>query len=337
MTNPGNEMTVDTDQAIEEVLGRASPRPVPPEAAAAAIRAAVRAEWRRISGRRRRQTQWVRFAVAASVLIAVFSVLNTLRMQGIEPQQVASIGKRFGSVFVLGDNAELLDSDRLNTIVAGETLVTGRDSGLGISWGGGGSLRLDANTRVEFLSRDRIYLHSGRVYFDSAPHLAGGIAASAASLTIATTFGEVSHVGTQYMAEAGADRLTVSVRDGEVQIRSGGAVDTAFRLQQLAISGSGVHSVVNVAPYGETWQWVERTTPTISLDGRTVSEFLDWVAHETGLVVRYESDGAAETARRERLNGILDIGPRQALDAWMLGTDLEWRIANGEIYVERAP
>lgn len=339
MTDSGREMALQADDAVEAILGQASPRPVPPEADSEAIRDAVRAEWRHVTRQRRARSRISRFAIAASVLIAVFAALNMLRIQGVAPEQVATIDKRFGSVFILGDKAELLEGNHLDAIVAGQTLITDADSGLGLYWAAGGSLRIDAKSRVEFVSAEQIYLRSGRVYFDSAPEMsAGSVSRPDAMLTVLTDFGTVSHVGTQYMVRADADRLIVSVRDGEVAVRSGPSVDTASRHQQLEIfgHGGGAHSIVNIGTHGEAWEWLERTAPTVRLDGRSVSEFLDWVSHETGLSVEYESAGAAASATRELLNGTLDTGPRQALDVWLLGTDFVWRIAEGVIYVDQA-
>lgn len=336
MTDMGRESSWNSDEAVEELLGKAAPRPVPAAEDARAVRDAVHAEWRQVTDRARNTKRLVSFAAAASILVAIFVSLNMLRIHGVEDVQVASIGKRFGSIYVLGENAELLEGNHLTSVIAGQTLITDEESGIGLEWGAGGSLRIDAKTRVEFVSGERIYLRSGRVYFDSDPALTGiaAITGSDAKLTIETDFGEVSHIGTQYMAEADAGRLTVSVREGEVRVERDGRASSAAENQQLAIVGSGAPSVVNFKAYGEAWQWTERTSPVAVLDGRSVSEFLGWVSQETGLELRYESVGAETYARQELLNGTLDTGPRQALQFWMLGTDLRWRIEDGVIYVD---
>lgn len=336
MTDEGKENALKSDDAVEALLGQAAPRPVPPAAETEAVREAVRAEWRQISSRQRSRKRWTHLAIAASVLIAVFVSLNMLRTNGLEPVQVASVDTQFGSVHLLGDGAELLEATPLTSVRTGETLITDNDSGMGLSWGEGGSLRIDANTTIEFVSREQVYLQSGRVYFDSEPALVGSVTGSDAKLTIMTDFGEVTHVGTQYMTHAGDGVLTVSVRSGEVVVQSAGESASAGRNQQLAIAGSGVRSIVNIRSHGAAWEWVENTSPAASLDGRSVSEFLGWVSHETGMAIEYESAGAEGRAEQERLNGTVESGPRQALQVWMLGTDLEWRIENGVIYVKEA-
>lgn len=328
---------LDDDDAVEALLGKAAPRPVPPDAETAAVREAVRAEWQEVTGQRRSRVRITQWAMAASVLVAVFVTLNLLRTGGIEPQQVATIDKQMGTVRVLDDASRSSPVSNDAAVVAGQIITTQADSGLGLAWSGGGSLRIDANSRVEFVSTDAVYLHDGRLYFDSAPALsASSISGSDVRFTVHSRFGEVAHVGTQYMAQTDGVGLTVSVREGEVEVRpERGAATRAGRNQQMAISGSGVRSIVNIQPHGGLWQWVERTSPATDLDGRSIDEFLGWVSHETGLAIRYE-DSAARSSADQLLRGKLETGPREALDVWMLGTDLDWRIDNGVIYVSKA-
>jgi ferric-dicitrate binding protein FerR (iron transport regulator) len=334
MTETGRDFCAD--DAVEALLGKAAPRPVPPAAETEAARAAVKAQWRAMTNRRQRRQRLMSFAIAASVLIATFVSLNMLRTNGIEQIAVASIDKRFGSIYVLGENAELVAGNNLTTVVAGQTLITDAQSGIGLAWADGGSLRVDENTRVEFLSPESINLRSGRVYFDSSPNpiAAGRAAGRDARLTIMTDRGRVSHVGTQYMAHLNAGTLTVSVREGEVIVANAAHKRSASRGQQLAIGGGGAPTVLNVSTYGDGWQWIEQISPAVDLDGRSVDEFLGWVSHETGLTLEYASQRAAAYARREVLNGTLNTGPSRALEIWMMGSDLEWRIEDGVIYVD---
>ena len=231
-----------------------------------------------------------------------------------------------------------MQGDDLTRLVAGQTLDTGIESGIGLDWGSGGSLRLDADTRVQLLSEAAVFLHSGRVYFDSRPALmAMSMSGADANLTIQTDFGEVSHVGTQYMAHADSSVLTISVRDGEVRVRPvRGMEATAARSQQMAISERGVRHVINILPHGGAWRWVEMTSPATDLNGRSVHEFLNWVSHETGMALRYESAATESFATQEFLKGRLETSPREALEFWMLATDLDWRIDDGVIYVSKA-
>jgi len=305
-----------------------------------AVRKAVRNEWRVLIGRKRKQTRLLQLALAASVIVAAFLSLNMLRINGVEQSPVATIGKHFGAIAIYapGKNSALPQAQELGSVVAGQTLLTGDDAGMGLCWGAGASLRVDAHTRVEFISAEEIYLHAGRVYFDSAPALVMDCFSPIADvrLRIRTDFGEVSHIGTRYMAQATKGVLTVSVRDGAVTVDTAGRIITASRNQQLAITDRGVRGIVNIRPFGPAWEWTEKASPAVRLDGRAVSDFLNWVSAETGLALRYEGTTTARRAHQVFLKGSIVVGPREALMAWMLGTDFEWQIKQGVIYVNEA-
>ena len=336
MSQIDKESLLSSDDAVEELLGQAAPRPTPPDADTEAVRKAVHAEWQKVTTRRRSRVHWTRFGVAASILIAVLFALDTLRINGVEPVQVATIDKQFGLVRVIGEDSFVLQSDDLARLVVGQVLDTGLESGIGLTWGAGGSLRLDANTRVNLVSETEVFLASGRIYFDSEPALTA-LPGADAKLTIQTEFGEVSHVGTQYMAHADTAALTISVREGEVEVRPArGGVATAGRSQQIAVSSRGTSNFANIRTHGSAWQWIEKTSPETDLDGRSVHEFLNWVSRETGMALSYENEVTESFATQELLRGRLATGPREALEFWMLGTDLEWRIDAGVIYVNKA-
>jgi ferric-dicitrate binding protein FerR (iron transport regulator) len=321
------ESSSNDEIAIEALLSRASPRPAPPEDEVARVREAVRADWRRSAKKHRMKVQLSRFAVAASVIAAAFLALNALQTNGVAPVTVAALDRQVGLVRIVGENSDLVDGSELTRVTAGQVLSTGQEAGASLSWLEGGVLRIDAETRVEFVSATEIRLHNGRIYYDSAPTLGAGSAPHREPLTIDTEFGTVTHIGTRFMTQVDRDSVTVSVRDGIVRTTSKSGVDTDVgSREQLQLGRGGPTAKVNVRPYGSSWEWIERVTPEVSLDGRSVLDFLGWVSSETGLGVTFDSATAEEFARRETLNGQLDVTPRQALEIWMLATDLDWRI-----------
>jgi len=159
----------DIDESLEQLLGKASPRPVPDSADVATAREAVRREWHAVSGGNRSRKRMLALAVAATVLISAFSLFNVLRMPDVDIVPVASIQKSFGSIYLLGDQSELTRVDDLSTIHTGQIIVTGDDAGIALAWGNGGSVRLDSNTVVEFRNGSTVFLRSGQIYFDSMP------------------------------------------------------------------------------------------------------------------------------------------------------------------------
>jgi ferric-dicitrate binding protein FerR (iron transport regulator) len=323
---------VRTSDAVEKLLEQASPRRAPPAADEERIREVLRAEWQAVTGRRVSRRRVIGFAVAASVVLAATLVFNSFRLNDVAPLQVATIDKSHGSIYLLGEQSELRELIDLSEISAGQTLITGSDSGIGLMWGSGGSLRVDADTRIEFVSENVVYLRKGQVYFDSQPGVVAAIS-TGSLLQIQTDYGAVTHMGTQYMTYADDKKLAVSVREGTIAVDGLYYDATAAAGEQLTLAGRGRPSVVNIKGYGDAWQWVEATTQDFDVDGRTMQEFLDWVSRETGLQVEFSDAAVMEQARQAVLRGIVDKAPTEALRLRMMTASLDWRIEGGNLIV----
>lgn len=325
----------NVDESLEQLLSKASPRPVPDDVATAVAREAVRAEWQAVTGKHRTKKNMVGFAVAATILVAVFSLFNQFRVPDTAMVQVASIQKSFGPIFIVGEQSVLTRADNLEVIHAGQTIVTGEESGIAFAWAEGGSLRFDANTTVEFRDDDSVYLHSGRVYFDSTPsELISGIdVADIGSFKIETKYGVVSHVGTQFMTQLESDELRVSVREGRVAVVGTYYPGTALRGQQLKFSGRQRPVVLDILEYGDAWDWIGRTSPTIDVDGKSAHEFLDWIGRELGRNIEYSDETMEQLARKAILKGRVVDEPAIALRQRMATAAFEWRYEEGTIYV----
>jgi len=324
------------DDAVEALLLRAAPRPVPPGKDEKMVRDAVFTEWQAMTGKRRQRTRFMQFGIAATILLALAVSFNSLRVQGVAPQQVATISKSNGSIYVLGEQATVQRLPETSVVMAGQTIKTDRDSGLGLEWGNGGSLRIAANTVVEFISAEEVYLHSGRIYFDSQPaeliaSISGG--SGAAKFQVDTDHGRVRHLGTQYMTYSASDVLEVSVREGEVSIEGRYHDEKALAGQRLSLSGSARATVLNIDTHGAAWNWVEETSPIVDTDGRSVEQFLNWVSRETGLRVEYPNEATQRAAASTILKGSVNLKPSEALEFWSQGQDLSWITDGGAIKV----
>ena len=322
MNRVDQEQDVSSERALEDLLGKAEPRQTPPQQDEELIRSAVHAEWDQVTNRRVRIRRVTQFALAASVLLAVFASLFALRgpFDGIELQQVASIEKQFGDVTMTGN---------------GQAVETGEDSGLTLAWNDGGSLRLDQNTQIEFESSSEIYLQFGRLYFDSMP---GGVPTvitdpDKAKLTIRTDVGTVRHFGTQFITQTDGDELSVLVREGRVSVEGTRVNETASAGQKLTITSNGQPLVNAVEVSGDDWQWIEKTSPSFTLDNRPIIEFLTWVSRETGQPLRFESKHAEHVVKTEDLRGVVEMEPSRALRTYMQSVAVSWRIEDGVIVI----
>ena len=328
--------SAQTDEALEELLKHASPRPMPSRSDEAAVRQALRAEWQTVSGRRRSRRRIVGFAMAATVLIGIFSVFSLIRLPVVDAVQVATIEKSFGAVYLLVESSELRETRALSGVLSGQTIVTGDEAGIALAWGLGGSLRLDANTRVTFRDDESVYLESGRVYFDSAPSglIAGITSGGTKEFVVITDYGEVSHIGTQFMARVGDRSLSVSVREGQVAVDGHYHDYVASPGEQVTLTGRQQPAVLSISGFAKDWSWVSRTSPPADVDGKSIYEFLQWVHRETGLEPRFEGQ-TEQVARIELLKGTVNAEPLEALPQWMATTALGYEINEGEgvIYV----
>jgi hypothetical protein len=316
---------MEDDEAIESILRSAPPRPAPSAADVAEARSAVHDEWLALYGRRRERHNLLWLAAAAAIVCAVAAGLFMLRVPSALPEQVATVERSAGTIYLLGEQSVLDEVPGLAELMAGQTLVTGQDAGLALSWLGGGSLRIDADSRIEFLSAREVFLHDGQVYFDS---LAG------ADFAVRTDDGVIRHVGTQYMASVTASGVTVSVREGKVRILADTFDATAVSGQQVRVQGGARPEYANVRTYGKLWHWAEMFTPTIDVDGQSAHQFIRWAARESGLDVRFANAEVEALAHGTHMSGNTgELEPRVALHALLQTTTLEAAFVDNSILV----
>lgn len=336
MSEPGRATGIENDIELKQLFSHALPRETPDAAAEAAARSAVHDEWQILVGQRHRRRQVARWAIAASVVIALFSVFSAFRTIDVNEVRVAEIRKSFGSVYILGEQSVLTRTGDLMSIRQGQTIVTDKNAGLALAWINGGSVRVAEESEVEFRSDDSIFLHAGQVYFDSTPSLllAGGDAIGAVNFVIETDYGVISHVGTQFMAAIEQNKLTVTVREGRVAVE-GLYYDAAVGSREQVIFDGQRHprTTKNISGHGEDWAWIARTSPPVDVDGKSIDQFLVWVSRELGLDVEYATDAAAQIAREEKLLGRVDREPGTALRLRMATTALHHCVDGGVIYV----
>lgn len=331
MSNFEERIDVRSDNVLEELLRQAERRPTPSAEHAAVAREAVRMEWQEVSGRHRRRRQAWRYAIAASVILGILALGNFVMAPVDHVVKVATIEKSFGSIYLLGEKSELRESGDIVNIESGQTILTGTDAGLGLAWDKGGSLRLDANTRVEFLGEDTIFLKSGRVYFDSRSGTTGR-AGRPSGFTVQTDQGEVTHVGTQFMTRVEPSRLVVSVREGQVEVDGLYHDYTARPGEQVVFDGRQRPSVLNISSTGGQWDWVNRAAPAFDVEGKTLYEFLEWVSREMGLTLAFEGQ-AEDVARTAAVFGAIEATPAEQLRIRLASAAFDWRIDEGVIYV----
>ena len=326
MKNPDEQAGPQTEEAVEALLAQATPRPAPPTAVKDQAKRIVEAEWRKVAGKRQRRWQ---FAAAATIAAIAIVATMTMSAPNLPAISVASVDKANGNVSLLGDDGILRDTNDLRLIQTGQMIRTDANSGLGLNWELGGSLRLDAETTVHFVSADEIELRAGRIYFDSQT-----TAEAEQPLLVHTDYGDVRHLGTQFMVDVReTDMLRVSVREGRVAIAGQYREAKAEAGKQVLLHGNRTPLETSLPRHSREWAWVEAITPAKSMDGKTFRDLLNWVKRETGLNYRFAS-AAAEDAANKPLSGIEGDKPMAMLAVGARSVELKIQQIDGEIVID---
>lgn len=311
-TNPENRPTsgraAPADDRIEALLQLTGPRPAVPEERLQRARVATRAHWRTEVQRRSRSRNYGMVASLAAAAMIVLAVgLGLWQWGGLPTGTVAGRVELVESAAWRGPAVD--DSNRASSFVrvgdeiaVGSQLTTETDGQLAVRMSSGHSLRMDAGTVVRFVSDGRLALDRGALYVDS------GIADGAAreSLEIVTPLGRFRDIGTQFEVRLDDSSARLRVREGVVVFdgpETGGEVKAGHELE---ISADGVIRTAELSTFGNAWAWFERVTPMIDLEGRSVREFLNWVARERGLRLEFADLDLVRSATEIHLNGSID-------------------------------
>ena len=227
-----------------------------------------------------------------------------------------------GAWQALGTTSPVAASDEIRTSSSGRVALR-RPDGL--------EVRLDTDTQLAFTGDERARLASGGVYVD-----AGTPGSGSGAFVVGTPYGDVRHVGTQYVASVHDGALQVAVREGSIAIDRGQVPVVARAGEALAVreDGSVVRSQVDT--HGQAWLWAAAIAPEFAIEGRSLDEFLAWAGRETGRKIVYTSAEAAREAEQTMLKGsTTGLAPEAAVAAVFASQpDLRHVIAVGQIRIE---
>lgn len=340
--NGGNGSSEDA--AARRLIEMAGPRPAVPEEDLAIIKTAARAAWQA----KLRSPEARRFAVprarvlalAAGLLIAVgASWWWWIGRSAIRSESAAHLETLAGIVTMrtLGEagRAALTSVEVGQAIPVGAELdTTGTDRGLpaqaALRLVGGASLRIDAGSRVRLASLSVIELESGAVYVDSGPE-----PARSAALEVRTPLGVAADFGTQFEVRLlDGTAMRVRVREGMVLVEQGETSHSALTGMELTLRDDGSVVRRRVPAHGPEWRWVLDTAPHFAVEGRTLREFLDWVARETGWRLHFADQAIATAAEAVTLHGAFgDLTPDQAPEVVLPAAGLRGQVVDGTLVV----
>ena len=320
------------EDLLASLLTRAPLRPTPRPDAAARAYATLHAQWRSDVVRRKRRWRVAWLALAATVVAAI-GLVAMLPAPSTEPVAVARLAHLSGGTATIGNARSRVRSPVTagTPVMSGEIVRTGTDARIALAWHDGGSLRLRENTALEFTTPVTVRLLRGTVYFDSGAVAAAGTPSP--GLRIATLAGTASHVGTQYMLEQEDSSVTLTVREGMVELHGSSAPHTVGAGRQLTAHADGSSSIGEASVVGPQWDWVASTSPGFESEHASAYEFLLWYARETGRTVVF-ANSAQRTAKATPLIGFGQLSPTFAtLTAVSNATDLNVEIVADQIRV----
>jgi hypothetical protein len=326
------EQPCGDDEPMARLLREAGVRPAVPQETSARVRSAVHAHWREQTRvfRRRRIVLWAGCSIAAAAAIVV-----AIRPGGWFPKApppgttgpIATVQRAEGSVRREG-GGPLRVGDRL---AAGSEVATGADGRVALALAGGESVRLDRDTQVRLEPRAVLSLSRGAVYVDS-----GTRSARRSPLAVRTEMGTVRDVGTQFEVRLEDDTLQVSVREGAAHLTHGGRPFEIRAGTRLRVNMEGSAETRPLAAGDSDWSWILAIAPPFDLEGRTLSEYLDWVSRETGWRVQFAEPSIEQAAVRETLHGsIQGLRPDETPAAVLPTCGLRHRLTGGTLVVER--
>lgn len=330
MNHKDNQAGHSPEDRIEALLREAAVRERPSKADETAIREALHAEWKAATTKRKRLKAGG-FAVAAALLVAVLAFQLNEAGSGPAPAAVT-----LASVDIIEGIAETSVGDEPPTgrvtqdsnLSSGTSLSTTAGAALSLTWRDGSSVRIDQQTRLRLTHAGEIELLEGQVYIDSRDRPADTL-----SPALLTPAGLVRHTGTRYMTSVEAGQTRVRVRDGAVALDWTDGAHTANEGQEVSASAGTAPVVRNIATYGEDWAWADSLAEPFDANGRTIAEFLEWVGHETGHEIRYESPRASQLAHETQLRGEVTLDPMRALDLVLQTSELSAQVDHGIITV----
>jgi len=323
------------DEALHALFRHADPRQRPPAGIEREIRSALHLHWRRRVAANRRRRVTVALALAASVAALLVIGQHLLRPAAPTPSEpVAVMVKHSGQVRIrpVGDEIRVPAEHAPGSLFAGHEIETGEISLVTLRWTGGESIRVGENSRVRLTGPAEIELLAGSIYLDSGDS-AAGLETNGDGLCVDTFAGEIRHIGTQYMARLHGAQVEVSVREGKVAIIADAQRAVAGVGEQVTFAPGLRPTTRPVPTWGGLWAWTENAAPAIDLNGRTVLEFLQHVARESGRDLAFVDAGVEDIARRSTLSGSIDLPPMEALDVVLQTTDLAASTDDGRILI----
>jgi hypothetical protein len=318
MTDQPNPDGSSSSDAIAHLLEIAGSRPMPRAGITESVRKAVEDAWSASVTRRKTVSAMRGWLVAsAGVLVIGLGAIALRYVSATRPPLMATIVAARGPVRILplAGHTSIVAGD---VLTARTRLDTGPNGAALLSLGSV-AVRVGPATELELEQPGRIRLKRGKIYVDSGETLRPD------TLIVATDFGNLSHRGTQYQVQMQPGAyLFASVREGRILLQDHANTLSIERGEGLRVAGTNEITRSLVPAYDAQWQWVSEFVPEISIEGQSLSVFLDWFARETGRRLVFVGPTSRSDTDRTTLKGSIGgLTPAQALNAVIVTTQFQ--------------
>jgi ferric-dicitrate binding protein FerR (iron transport regulator) len=296
------------------------------------VRSATEAEWRSLYQQKSRR-RWPYAVAASAVLVCLLAGLPFVGPgSGKDAGEVAARLVRFETPGV----AEIHAVRRAERLVDGAVLRSGHrywSAGQSLlQLEGGGNLRLAADSSIEILAKSDVRLESGEFYVDIPPGSRSNV-----EFIARTSSGEFHHVGTQFALAVNNGETRLRVREGSVRWLAAAGESTVSAGSEVVFANGTKVAERTIETSGTEWDWTARSTPDFDIEDRSLGEFLEWVARESGRKLTFVDDRARKKIASIRMHGsVHGLTPLQALSAIMAATELRYELPDGQIRVSFA-
>lgn len=318
----------EKDDALQELLRKAGPRPAVSQERLDRIRSAVHSQWVAETGVRKRNRTVFAAICAVAAIIAFFVFRSWIDLN--PPANLSVVA----TVEILDGGASRIRNSHSYPLKAGDSLSvsdrleTGSASRALLRFADGSTFRINFDSAIEVVSAEVFSLEKGAVYLESAGNQ------SVPEVQIQTSFGSVIPTGTQFEVRVLEERLRVRVREGSVRVVSGNDVQNGKRGTEIQLDRSGRFSQTSIPVYGAEWQWASEIAPPFEMEGHTLRDYLQWVTRENGWQLRYASQRIAESAGSIVLHGNLArVPPAETVSAVLPVSGLTHTLQDGTLTV----
>ena len=283
----------------------------------------VRREWQKSTSLKKPVRWAMPAALAATILVAI--ALN-VRVPDAPLQPVGQIAH------VVGISDSTQHPFQIgNTVYVGDSIDTGANQGLSIALAGNISLRIAGNTAIRLDQADEFTLLRGRIYADSGNRIYND-----RHITVHTANGSATDIGTQFSVTYDQNRMSVSVREGRVDVVNEMSSITAEAGDRLTFQKGMEVDIEHVTPYDASWRWAASLAPGFDIDNRSLLDFLKWASRETGKELIFSNDEIRMAAMGTQLFGSVEkFTPMDALESVLATTQFRYRIDERSITIEK--